>query len=320
MPIIYNNTTIDTLIYSDTNIEHGYYDNVEVFSSHSMVQIYGEATIDSGASYVNPPYDSQGYNHDGDSPTMENYVDIPLGDVTNYTFLNIVWDNSGSFNFYGTIYGDYTLNSVTTRLFEGHGDRGGTLSIDITELTGNQTLRIHTYAKNGSTYYAYGSKAVVNIRSIYAYRSDTPIVEPITIIQNYHFDSGTSVAPPPYDENGYSESAGSAVSNSYTVYLDNAAAYSTLEISWNNYDSSNPYGDIEGNLIKYIDGITSSSGDTQLLFDSPTYAEGVITIDLTGAVNNPNNRLVFDLYAKSDSTYQLYRSTAECTIVHVKMF
>ena len=130
-------------------------------------------TVESGESQVPPPYDSEGYNYNAQAPVKQDSTTRSLGDLTSYTQLAVVWDNVGSGNAYGEIYGRITIDSTDTNLFQasnmGCSIYNGNIvtKINISSITGQQTATFKAYARSDSNYRGYTSESVLHIKGIY---------------------------------------------------------------------------------------------------------------------------------------------------------
>jgi hypothetical protein len=142
-------------------------------------ELYGDSaleegfTVDSGISRRPGPYDSEGYNYDESIVTpskTETATRSLTKSLTNYTEMNIIWNMQGSSNDYGDVYSKVTIAGNEFTLFEAYsniinGDIVTTL--DITNITGEQSITVKNYAYTRSSHKNFTSQAVTNIKGIY---------------------------------------------------------------------------------------------------------------------------------------------------------
>jgi len=128
----------------------------------------------------------------------------------------------------------------------------------------------------------------------------------ITSFATAHTDE--SRVPPPYDSNGYNF-GGSAPEKTatLTISLGDTTGFDAVKFNWNNDGSINTYGDISGKITWNEETIT--------LFDDIGQSGEQILEFYTGMPES----LVFDLKAKSSSSYNLYISEAHLNLINVML-
>lgn len=141
-------------------------------------------SIETDVSYAPPPYDSEGYNINGDGgPQLSASANVSTGiDLTDYTTLSIMWDDVGSFNSYGEIYATVDIYNSVEEIFRngnahsqpvvwGSGvtiyDGKIVSEFDITNVTGVHDFIITVYALSASPYSGFQSKTCLKIYKMY---------------------------------------------------------------------------------------------------------------------------------------------------------
>lgn len=135
-------------------------------------------------SYItNPgPFDENDYNYNWSGWYDKDEVVVNLGDVTSYTELVFEWLSIGNDPVYCTWTGpggearaSYKLTSGESTIIYsvssvyGETRNNGRVVIDLSEVTGQQTLTFTTYAYGCSPYRYYGTRTVLNIKDMYIY-------------------------------------------------------------------------------------------------------------------------------------------------------
>lgn len=306
MAITYNGTSVAVLSYNTTPISQATYNTTPVYASGNiLIESYSLAT---DSSMVPPPYDENGYNYNATAPEKTAFASLDLGDITAYTQITFEWDNEGSSNSYGDISCWAIIHGQRVDVYSNtfSGTRRFTATIDVSSLSGNQTMDIHLSAKSRSSYRGYISRATINMYNISA--SSGAIPDPGTTLADFTVDSGVSVVAPPYDANGYNYNATpSAQSNTYTLTIDTTDKNS-LTFNWNNTGSTNSYGT---NYGKYTD---IDSNDV-ILFEDSISGSGSVTIDISSYTGSQS--IVFTAYAKSNSSYSGNQSRAVLNIKNI---
>ena len=298
MAITYNGTNISSIEYDDNHVSSVSYDGTTVYTESGSVLILESASLETDISVVPPPYDENGYNYNDQAPKKTNTLSIPLGDITSYNCISFEWNNDGTYNAYGIVKGTVTINETTTELFDTINESKKTY-IDVSDLSGEYSLRFYVEATSKSSYRGYVSKTALSIKNIYGvYESIQPEDNSFVV------DSGTSVVPPPYDENGYNYSSIAPEKEEQHIFdLGNVTSKTTFTFDWSNYKddehSLNGYGQI---YAKYVD----LNGLDVYLFNKSLSEEedlsGSVTIDLTNFTGNKS--IIFKVYAKSESSYR----------------
>ena len=129
-------------------------------------------TIDSGESQRPGPYDQDGYNYDHSisTPSASNTVTVGITEsLTNYSTMYLIWDMGGTSNPYGDVYSKVTIDGNKTTLFSNDSAINGEIitTINISAVTGVQSLSFTNYAYTRSDYRGYISRAVTNLKHIY---------------------------------------------------------------------------------------------------------------------------------------------------------
>ena len=136
-------------------------------------------TLDSGDSSPQPPFDSQGYAPSANAPEKSRSVQKVVGDLTDYDQFSVVWDNKGSYNFYGDIYVKVIIDGTETTIFSGSSYVSGNTvtKIDVSGVTGNQTITFAAYAHSRSSYKNGSSRAIINVKGLYVATESNATVE-----------------------------------------------------------------------------------------------------------------------------------------------
>lgn len=136
---------------------------------------------------------------------------------------------------------------------------------------------------------------------------------------NVQVDSGVSVVPPPYDQDGYNyDNDPPQMTSSETISIsEDLTDYDELKIIWNDARSSNGYGTIRSSVT-----IGSASGSLYSLGD-PNPSSGVsdlngdiiTTIDISNITGTQN--VVISNYAHSSSPYRYWGSRAVTNVFKI---
>ena len=274
MSIKYGNVTIDTLHYGTTNTDNGYYGSTKVFgggsSSSPDVVVTASAKVETEQSQIPGPYDSEGYHYGAEAPTRTAEINISLGDVTNYNYIQLDFDMSKSYNSFGTAYAYVSLGSNRTGYLFGSWTYGYTLNtkkarmfIDVSDLTGNQTLRCYAYAKSESPYRGYCSKTVVEFTNVIKTNKSFLTLSSGTVSGNNNTES------------------------IYLVMLKDARNKSSLSFQWQNTRANDGYSSFGSGT-----SIEKAVSSTATLYDEE-YCEGVF--ESLGSITAGSGTLTKDL-------------------------
>ena len=137
---------------------------------------------------------------------------------------------------------------------------------------------------------------------------------------NVQIDSGVSVVPPPYDENGYNyDDAAPQMTQSQTITIsEDLTDYTTMKIVFDNVGCSNGYGEVYSNAtIGSVSGMLYRIGQSPNFVQGITVYDGVIvcTIDITNVTGVQN--VVISNYAYSSSPYRYWNSRAVTNIYKI---
>ena len=243
MAVSFNGTTLSSISFNETALSSVSFDGTTVFSGSEDEIIATNVTYRSGISVAPPPYNSEGYNVDTLPPEKKVMHTLSLGDVTNYDKIIIDWDNQGSVNSYGEISAYVVVKGSRYDIFN-ELDKSGHKEINIGSLTGTTSLDIFTVAKSLSAYNGYVSESVINLKNVVLHAGS---VEPTPEVISFVLSSGTSVAPPPYDSNGYNYDTPAPELKEYKHITVDVTGKSTLTMNWHiDNSSNNNYGIIIG--------------------------------------------------------------------------
>ena len=310
MAVTYNSTAVSDISYNSNDISEGTYNGTTVFTDNQSVLIIESYHLETETSVVPPPYDEGGYNYSATAPEKTAGASLDLGDITNYNYITFEWNNKDSGNAYGDIKGWVIIYGVRLDLFTNiiYNQDRIFAAIDVSELTGSQMMDIHLSAKSRSSYRGYNSKAVLNLYNICGSTAPTP--EPETDYSDFTLDSGISVVPGPYDENGYNYNATAPTKEeTYTLNLGDVTGLSEVSFHWDNAGTGNGYGDV---YAKY----KGLDNNDVILFRNNEYAGyGDVTIDLTSYTGSKS--ILFTVYAKSRSSYRGYTSNATLNVSNI---
>lgn len=198
MAVSFNGTTLTGLYLNGSAATTASFNGTTVFAGSTEEVIVSTKTVRSGVSVAPPPYNSEGYNVDTLPPEATKMEQISF-DASTFHKITFEWDNKGSVNSYGEISAYVVLRGTRYNLYSDL-DKSGKIEINTSSLSGTQTLDIFAVAKSLSAYSGYISESVVNLKNVIGH---TQGVTPTPEVISFTLDSGTSSAPPPYDENGY---------------------------------------------------------------------------------------------------------------------
>lgn len=307
MSTTYNGTAILNMLYgpNETSMTLATYNGNTVFQRNLITIIADKLHYDSGWSNAQPPYNAQGYNTTTLPPEKLVLNSVSLGDVTNYNKIKFTWDNEGSLNSYGEIEGYVIFRGTRRNLFDGI-EQHGTVEIDITGITGQQTLDVWLRAKSLSAYSGYVSDATVNIYNLSLYAGVQPEPAPEVIPDSaFTVNSGISSVPGPFDSNGYHYDTPCPEMVQTHAFTVDVTSISTLYLRWNNTGTYNDVGIIYGGY--------SIGGAYTELFSSALPLSGLATIDvssLTGTLT-----LTVKALAQAQTSYGGFQTK---TIVNIE--
>lgn len=120
----------------------------------------------------------------------------------------------------------------------------------------------------------------------------------------------SSVAPPPYDENGYNyDTAAPNVIETVNIDLGDISSYDYLTFDWNNDDSYNFFGWVEAKVV------IGDNVITQTIFDSANPTSGTKKIDISELSGEYVAH--FTVRAQSRSPYMYYGTRTTLTVSNI---
>ncbi len=165
MAIAYQNQQPKAISLNGTDLNSITYSNAEVFRKNVSRLVVSEISAETADSRVPPPYDSDGYNHSGTAPTVNETLTIDLGDTTGYDALTFSWDNEGSADAYGYIMGKVSnWNGEDIMLYDDELHQSGNVTVPL--YAGVTQLIIYLEARSDSSYQYYISRANITLRNV----------------------------------------------------------------------------------------------------------------------------------------------------------
>ena len=330
MSITYENTQITTLTYGNESVNTATYHNVVVFQRNASVDIYGAFTI-SASSVAPPPYDENGYNYNEAAPLSATEQTINLGDITNYDYIVIKWDNEGTYVPYGIVSATATINEQSVTLFNGGGYAKSKTKINVSELSGTYSLKVKVTAKSSSPYRGYACRSMINVSYVQGMIGSG---EPPAGVTFPDFTVGTAVsyAPPPYRGSDFTEQyniygdCGAPQYITHTLDLGDVTNYSTLTFTWDTWNTNDPtdvnkaWSGIGSRVVAYYEDPKTHNNVS--LFDDETHSSSNritddVTIDLSQLSGNASLKVTVGAISGND--YRPYGANCILYVTDISM-
>ncbi|MBO7449050.1 MAG: hypothetical protein J6U54_01665 [Clostridiales bacterium] len=303
MAVTFNGTSLNSIIFNNTTLNTVTFNDTTVYTANASVDILKTKSMQSGVSVAPPPYNDEGYNVNESPQEKRTLYSIPSGLDPNTRYDKIIfqWDNNGSVNSYGEISAYVVINGIRRDIFS-EIDKSGKCEIDISSIATPSTIDFFVVARSLSAYRGYISNSVLNVYNLMAHAGGSePGPAPLS---GFTLDSGISVAPPPYDDNGYNyNTPASEVTNTKSITID-ATGKSSLTLVWHiDNSSNNNYGIINGAW-----GINNSLNNLFRDTYQDYHYEDDHTITVPISSYSGNITLDFEVTAQSVSPYRGWNS------------